>query len=213
MRQGRDAEAIALAEEALSLIDEEALKTEALLALGVLGLARLRRGELMGAFEAADRAVWHLRAMPPVAYWMQSTLAATAEVLWSLRERNWHPDAGMAAMLAARANHALAALSRFGRRFPLGRPSAALWQGLAAWVRGRRKPAMRHWRRALALADRYGAPYESARAHLELGRHLDPAALDRRQHLRRAEESFLELGCSADAERARSLLDGGDPRR
>jgi hypothetical protein len=210
-RQGRDREGLALAENCLSLIDERALKTEALLALGTLSLARLRLGDHMGAFEAADRAVWHLKTMPPVAYWMQTTLAATAEVLWSLQEMRWHPNAAVTATLPLRANHALSALRRFGRRFPLGRPHAALWQGLASWVHGRHHTALRHWRRAIALAERYGTPYECARAHLEIGRHLNPDAPDRRQHLHRAEELFLSLGCVSDASRAHALTTPGIP--
>jgi tetratricopeptide (TPR) repeat protein len=208
-RQGQDREAIVLTEHALGLIDERALKAETLLALGTLGLARLRGDDLAGAFDAADRAAWHLKSMPPVAYWMQTTLAATAEVLWSLLERRWQPTGGMAATLPVRADHALRALHRFARRFPLGRPHAALWQGLASWVRGRPASAFRHWHRAIALAERYRTNYECARAHLEIGRHLDARDLDRRQHLHRAEELFLSLGCSTDASRARALIVAG----
>ena len=85
-RQGHDRDGIALCGQALALVDETALKTEALLALATIGLARLRSGDLPGAFEAADRVAWHLKSMPPVAYWMQSSLASTAEVLWTLQE-------------------------------------------------------------------------------------------------------------------------------
>jgi tetratricopeptide (TPR) repeat protein len=210
-RQGRDRDGIALCGQALALIDETALKTEALLALATIGLARLRSGDLPGAFEAADRAAWHLKSMPPVAYWMQTALAGTAEVLWTLQELRWHPTPGVVATLPVRANHALTALRRFARRFPLGRPHAALWSGLAAWVRGRQGAAFRHWRRAIALAERYGTGYEGARAHLEIGRHLAADALDRRYHLHRAEELFLALGCPTDAGRARTLLAAGMP--
>jgi tetratricopeptide (TPR) repeat protein len=210
-RQGREDEAIALTERALGLIDETVLKTEALLALGTLALARLRSDDLAGAFDAADRAAWHLKSMPPVAYWMQTTLAATTEVLWSLLERRWRPNASVTATLPVRANHALRALRRFARRFPLGRPHAALWQGLASSVRGHPKSALRHWHRAIALGERYGTGYERARAHLEIGRHLAMDALDRRQHLHRAEELFLALGCPTDAARASALVTAGMP--
>jgi hypothetical protein len=45
-------------------------------------------------------------------------------------------------------------------------------------------------------------PYELARAHYELGRHLDrgqrsPLGLDRAGHLDRARDGFRAIGCPA----------------
>jgi hypothetical protein len=49
---------------------------------------------------------------------------------------------------------------------------------------------MRRWKRCIALAESLGTPYERARAHLEIGRHL-PDAPERRRHL---EEAVRLLG-------------------
>ena len=114
-------------------------------------------------------------------------------------------------MVAERLRPPRALFVPFRHGFPLGRPHAALWQGLASWVRGRPASAFRHWHRAIAFAERYGTHYECARAHLEIGRHLDARDLDRRQHLRRAEELFLSLGCPTDASRARVLMAASAP--
>jgi hypothetical protein len=53
-------------------------------------------------------------------------------------------------------------------------------------------------------------PYELARAHHELGRHLaggerSPLGLDRARHLERALAGFQAAGCSADLRRVQAL--------
>jgi hypothetical protein len=53
-------------------------------------------------------------------------------------------------------------------------------------------------------------PYELARAHFELGRHLTPGqrsplGLDRAGHLDQAAAGFRTTGCSADLRRAQAL--------
>ena len=55
-------------------------------------------------------------------------------------------------------------------------------------------------------AERFGLPYESARAHYEIGRHLEPTHPDRSAHLTRAEAEFRRLLIEPDIRRVHALL-------
>ncbi len=208
VRLGREAEALPLYAAALAYVDENAMKTEAIWGFGMLALARLRSGDPQGAYEMADRALWHVLGTKPVAYWTQHGTAATAEVLSTLFESGWQPPGERSEVVATRARQAVAGLRRFARRFPLGRPHAQLWHGLQQWA-GRRPARAHHaWQRALELAERLHTPYERGRAHLEIGRHQRPEAYGRRHHLDQAIEIFERLGCTRDRDRALAELGG-----
>jgi hypothetical protein len=99
---------------------------------------------------------------------------------------------------------------RYAARFPLGRPHAQLWQGLAAHLNGRPRRALRHWRRSVELAERLRTPYELGRAHFEIGRHLSRGDDTRRDHLSRAVEGFEQLGCATELEWVRRELASGE---
>jgi tetratricopeptide (TPR) repeat protein len=213
-RLGQDAEAVRLLESVLGVLDEETMRAEAICAFGLLAMARLRCGDEPGAYEAADRMLRHTRSMRPVAYWLQPTLAGAAEALVTLVERSWRPlpDGGVA--VRARTREAVAVLVQFARHFPLGRPHALLWTGLDAWTKHKPRAATRAWARALAAAERLGTPYELARTHLEIARHLPLDHQDRKEHLHRAAMHFERLGCAADVrqvrlETVRRAEDGG----
>ena len=203
-RLGRDEDGVRILVEALAAIDEQTMRAEAITGFGILALARLRTRDPAGAFEAADRAVGHIRTMKAVAYWTQPGIAGAAEVLLSLLAVGWAPTPAVRARLSTQGREAVLAMRRFARHFPLGRPYAALWSGTAAWIAGRARRAHRLWERAIALAEQLGTPYECARAHLEVGRYLPMDSPDRLHHLHRAEELFDKLGSVRDAAVARA---------
>jgi tetratricopeptide (TPR) repeat protein len=194
VRLGRAAEALPLYEEAMSRLDEQAMRTEAIWACGGLALAALRLEQPERALEHARRALGFLRARAPVAFWTQQGTAAAAEVLLALLERCPKQDRGQRA-LADDAALACAAMRRYARRFPLGRAHALLWRGLLQWLTGRTGRGMRTWRSAVAAAQALGLPYEQARAHFEIARHLPQDHGDRAMHLDRAQALFEQLGC------------------
>jgi serine/threonine protein kinase len=194
-RLGDDRDAIRFEEEALTMIDESVLKTEAVCAYGVLALARLREQDPAGAYEAAGRSVDHIRSMAPVAYWTQQSIAATAEVLLSLRENGWTPNGAVASHLRTQGIQAVQAMQRFARHIVLGRPQALIWKGLLASLEGKESSARKLWSGAVLLAERLGMPYECGRAHLEIARHLPVGHVDRRRHLERARDVFEGARC------------------
>jgi tetratricopeptide (TPR) repeat protein len=208
VRLGRAAEAVPLLEDALSRLDEQAMRTEAIWAYGGLALACLRLERHQRALESARRVLGHVASRAPVAYWTQQGTAAAAEVLLTLLEERCEP-AGERRRLAAEAAAACTAVRRFARRFPLGRAHGALWSGLLAWQTGRPHRAMQHWRRAITIAQNHQQPFEETRAHLEIGRHLPAGRAERAAHLERARLLAHALGCAHELDRIRRVL--GEP--
>src|SRR5262249_12283145 len=102
-RLGRDEDAVRLYVQALGAIDEQTMRAEAITGFGVLALARLRAEDPAGAFEAADRALGHIRAMKPVAYWTQPGISGAAEVVLSLLAAGWAPTSLVRERLSVRA--------------------------------------------------------------------------------------------------------------
>src|SRR5262249_41732458 len=160
LRLGRNQEAMALYDAAAALIDEAALKTEAIWTHGMLGLARLRTGNAAGAYEAAARALSNLREAPPVAFWTQQGIAATTEVFLLLCEKRWRFEVDGGTRITNASREACDALRKFAKRFPLGQPHAALWRGLWWWLTGHHARAFRSWRRAIAAAEQLHTGYE-----------------------------------------------------
>ena len=198
VRLGRAAEALPLFEDAMERLDEQAMRTETIWACGGLALASLRLNQPERALEYARRALGYLGAHAPVAFWTQQGTAGAAEVLLTLLERCQEPEQRRA--LADQAALACSAMRRFARRFPLGRGHALLWRGLLEWLTGHTRRALKTWRSAIAAAQALGLPYEQARAHLEIGRHLPLGDRERATHLDQAQMLFEQLGC-ADAPR------------
>ncbi len=203
-RLGEHHAALQLLESALAMIGEDVLKTEAICALGELALVHLKLGNPAKAYETADRALVHIRPMRPVTFWLQPVIASTAETLLSLLEAGWAPTPAIRIRLPLQARQAVAAMQRFARHFPLGRPHAALWAARSAWIGGSRRRAIRLWIRTVALAEQLGTPYEGAVAHLELGRRLAAGSPDRDRHLAAAAAMFERLGCTAEVAEARA---------
>jgi tetratricopeptide (TPR) repeat protein len=207
LRLGHSQDAIALYHQAVTNVDDDAMRTEAIWGWGGLALAQLRAGDRIGAQESAGRALSYIAKKTPVAYWTQQGTAATAEVFLWLLEQHAAGDEKSRAALRARAREACAGMSRYARRFPLGQPHAHLWEGLHAWLSGRRRRGMRLWRKAIAAAEHRRTPYELGRAHFEIGRHLPLDADRRRAHLEEAVKVFRKIGCAADLAAALAELE------
>jgi len=68
-----------------------------------------------------------------------------------------------------------------------------LWRGCLEHLGGRPARAEASWRECLMQASRFELPYEAARAHYEIGRHLAAGAPERSEHLARARDGFRHL--------------------
>jgi predicted ATPase/DNA-binding SARP family transcriptional activator len=171
-------------------------------------LAAGRPAEAWQATRTADRLVG------PGPSFVQYSLEAHAgvpEVCLALLEQDGGGAAGVdPAELRTTAAAGVRRLRRYARTFPMARPRALICLGWSRWLDGRPIAARRAWARAVREAERRRMPYELARAHHELGRHLaagerSPLGLDRAGHLERALAGFEAAGCGADRRRVQEL--------
>ncbi len=190
-------------EELDELSAQAASGADGILGRGMLALAWLRRGEPARALEQADATLAIALRSRPTVYYDTWPLSGAAEVYLARLE------AGAPARddLLARARRLCGVMRGFAFMNPMARPRLALAEGRLAWVQRRPERARRHWRRALASAERLGMPHERGLAHLELGRHLPQGAPARSDHLGAALTVFAELGAERDRDRVRTHLD------
>jgi eukaryotic-like serine/threonine-protein kinase len=196
VRAGRHDEARAVLRDALdrfATMDQFTMRSEHAIALGAHAVASLRAGDQAAAWESAARAAALLTESRPVAYWLLEAIGRTSEALFGLLEIGAPSPAHHRAVLA-RAEQVVRAGRQFARMFPIGWPLALLSAGSLAWMQGRRRRGRTQWRRALAVACRLEMPFETARAHAELGRHMPDDTGARREHLARAAAIFEQLG-------------------
>jgi hypothetical protein len=128
----------------------------------------------------------------------------------NLLERS-EPAGTYLAKLDATATRGLRLLRRYARSFPMARPRALTWQGWCQWLESRHRIALRAWAQAVQESERLAMPWELARAHYELGRHLasnerSPFGLQGTQHLDQAKSILEALGCGSYPTDADALI-------
>jgi tetratricopeptide (TPR) repeat protein len=215
-------EAVTLAESALALLAKTADRSEEIKALAAIAVARLRQGQLQLAQEATDKVMHLIMESPPTVFSTLEGYAGAAAVYLALWETEAISDSSKPETtnqkstiknLKSNARQACKALHRYARVFPIGQPSAWLWQGLYDWLSGHPGRARRAWQKSLAAARKLNMPYDQGWAHFEIGRHLprqDPA---RSSHLNRAAEYFAQAGATYDLARVHHLSDAGSDTR
>jgi predicted ATPase/DNA-binding SARP family transcriptional activator len=217
LRADPDAPALAgWSEEAARLLPDVARIDAARFhaAMARMHLAAGRAADAWQATSTADRLVGPGPSFVPYAL---EAHAGVPEVCLALLERDGGGAAGVdPAELRATAAAGVRRLRRYARTFPMARPRALVCLGWSHWLDGRPAAARRAWARAVREAERLRMPYELARAHHELGRHLaagerSPLGLDRTGHLERALAGFQAAGCGADLRRVRALAGSTAP--
>ena len=166
-----------------------------------LGAARFQfaaghPAEALRAMRTADELVGR---EPSLTQYTLEGQAGVPEVCLALLERSEPADADPAD-LHATATRGLRRLRRYARSFPMARPRALTCQGWHQWLENRHRTALRAWAQAVEESERLAMPWELARAHYELGRHLadserSPFGLHKTEHLDRARSIMEALGC------------------
>lgn len=206
LRTGDANDALVLLEEIEAWTTSTASNSEILWQRGLLALTWLRLGQHAKAQQVAD-SVQPLLAKRPVAYWLQNSLAALAEVYLAL----WHSAPGGSAAakaLQARSVAACRRVQRFGDAFAFGRPHGLLWQGVLQWQGGQAALAEATWLSCVAEAERLVMPWEAALARRELGRHLPSADPRRAVLLEQAAATLTGLGATWDLQVAHQAIAG-----
>jgi class 3 adenylate cyclase/tetratricopeptide (TPR) repeat protein len=171
---GQDAEAAAATEELAALRWNAGTVHGDLPLRTARALTGLRAGDQAGAERAALEAAALLEKLMPAYHGYVFDAAGTADVLIQLLEQPGGA-AGPAGAARTRAlRHAMGALRRLARVFPIARPWLALLKGRAQRLQGHREAAIAQWRAAIALGERFEMPYPAALAHKELGTEPPP---------------------------------------
>jgi predicted ATPase/class 3 adenylate cyclase len=166
-----------------------------ILGYGLFALTRWRHGQVEEALAAAKPAEEIMSRSNQVAHYLLAPYAGLAEVYMGAWEA-LGPDKARVQAMQRRTRRLCRVLAQFCLMYPVGRPEMWLVYGQYQWLRGRPRRARFAWQKALAAAQRYRMPYEEARAHLALGRHLPAAEPDRPAHLARARELFTQIGAT-----------------
>ncbi|MFQ5399559.1 MAG: AAA family ATPase [Anaerolineae bacterium] len=193
VRLGQYQAAAAAANQSLAVLQAGKLNDPAVAITnyGVLGVVHARLGDAAAAREAAEEALSLLRAHFSTILGGVVAHVFTAEAFLELLER---PGMAGDKALVQGAKDACRFIFKRVRSFPIGEAPAWLCQGRLAWLLGRPAKAVKSWRKCLALAERYGMPYEAGMAHFYLGQHLPAGNGERPSHRARAIEILSELG-------------------
>ncbi|HND50491.1 MAG TPA: hypothetical protein PLL95_18120, partial [Anaerolineales bacterium] len=165
---------------------------------GASAQAVLQRGDLQAAKEFAEQAMSLISKVKPTSFYILEGYAGVSEVYLTALEHGINSEDLKSARRAVKALH------EFGHLLKVGQPRAWLHQGLLHWAEGQQKKAYRGWKKSLALAEQLSMPYETARAHYEIGRHLPPHESARQIHLEKANEIFTALGAKYELMQAQS---------
>jgi eukaryotic-like serine/threonine-protein kinase len=202
LRLGREPEATALLDASL-VWSVDGPVPDILNGHGLLALAHLQRGDRRAARVSAERALDLITARRPVAYWIQQSIAAVAEVFVTLTATA--SSSGERAELLRLAARACKGARTFAQVFPFGEASALLWRGHLEQLTGEPRRARASWYAARSLAARLGMLYESAQADFAIGRFSRDAA-ERRYYLGCALDTFTALEVAPDITLARAEL-------
>ncbi len=201
IRLGQLEKAAGYLENALELLEKHDDQVTEIEVNGLLGLARLRSGDVDGALEAVQNASALLGKSLPTTYALFQGLTGIAEVYldrWlSDKNRNhWEKLA----------RQACRNLHNYARIFNIGRPMAWYYQGYCDWNEDKKKRAIKAWQKSLDEARKMKMPYEEGLANLALGLHLETREPAREYHLQQAVIQFAELGAEDMLEIARRAL-------
>jgi tetratricopeptide (TPR) repeat protein len=192
LRMGQDAETLALLKDSPVNSGGPIGVTDAILGGGLSAVAHWRLGNHVEARQAAESTVGRIASTRPMVGYSLDGYAGAAETLLAIAEKSPSPDAARSAASAC------GYLRGFARVFAISRPRAALLSGREHWGRGRRRRAVRAWRKALKLAEHLGMPFEIGLAHKALAVHLPVADASRSRHLTEAVEVLTRLGAIHD---------------
>ena len=198
--QARLAQGLALASgEAVSYLADS----------GLLALALFERGDFDAARVLLDEGLSIMATLPRLA--TAHHLLNGLDTFSELTLRFWEREAPLPGSAAwkrweGQATLAITRTNGYARMFAIGTPMAAQRVALQHWLCGRRSKALAAWRHAIAEGERTAIPYETAKAHLELARHLPAGDAQAGAHAAQAATLFGQLGAHAGLRQARALI-------
>ncbi|MEX8503546.1 MAG: AAA family ATPase [Leptothrix ochracea] len=208
IRQGRYEEGIEWARRGVTLAQASGEAVSYLADTGLLAMSLFEAGQVPAARALVDEGISLLAALPhtPTAHHVMNGLDTFSELIL----RFWELDAPSRGSPSWRrwARHAAMATTRmsgFAKVFTIGSPMAVQRQAMQHWLHGRHAKAIKAWKHAITEGERMRIPFETAKAHFELARHLPPSDPEHHHHTLQALTLFQSIGAYGLAERARSL--------
>jgi predicted ATPase/class 3 adenylate cyclase len=203
LRQGDNpGRIIRLLEESASAPDEVMNDLDWIIVFSSLAQAYMRQDQDAKALEQVSRATKVIAAIArPTNSLALLGYADVAGVYLSLWEKD--VDSEDRNLLRHAAHRVCEDMKVYARLVPSGKSIIWLYQGLYDWLDGRPRKSQATWQEALILADTLGMPYDQARVHYQIGRHLGEGETTkegwgRREHLNRAAELFARFGAKYD---------------
>lgn len=208
IRRGNFNEAVTHARQAQALARATGEAVSYLADSGLLALALFELGDFGAARALLDEGLAIMSTLPRLAtaHHLLNGLDTFSELVLRFWERE-APPSGSAAWKQW-SQHAAMATTRtsgYARMFDIGAPMAAQRLALQHWLHGRRAKALTAWQHAIAEGERTAIPYETAKAHLELARHLPAGDPQAQAHATQAMAIFGRLGAHAGLQQARAV--------
>lgn len=182
---------------ALSLSDQ-------ILGYASLAISWWRQGRKGKALKYCAPAAELIAKSSPVSQYLLCAYTCFMEVYLSLWEVD--PETGPERMKQARQINKV--LADYARMYTIARPRAWRFRAWFDWLSGRKRKAVKGWRKSLEEAERLAMPQELALAHFQLGRHLEDAVKGR-EHLESARRIWVAIGGHFHLERCERLLASG----
>jgi DNA-binding SARP family transcriptional activator len=190
--------AVELLARSVAMLKDEGMHQEEVEALGFLAFAQWSLGRPEAALSAAEKASLILERSAPNFFSQVEGYAGVVRTYLLAWEAETVSGGKPGSHLRQRTAHAVNALDRLARIFPVCVPRATIWHASLDWMGNRRASALRGWQKGLKLAIALEMPYEEALAHLELGSHLSQGDADRSRHLKLAEDLFKRQSAAGE---------------
>jgi len=212
IRQGKEALAIPMLEEALQILEELPNLASSINTNGQLALANLHLDRYGEAIAYADKVLDLAADRSPTVYSMDIGFSVVAEVYFELWEKALHaprpPRKTEPDILRPLAEKALKLLRAFQKVFPIGRPFFYYYQGRYQWLTGSPEKAFKSWRKGLEAAQQFNMLYEEGLIRVQLGTHKKGNLYERSEHCTRAIQIFEMMGAVHELQSAKRAQAG-----
>ena len=193
IRWGKAADAVAMLEEALRILEETPNVASSIETNGQIALAYLRLGQEEKALLHAERVLKLGEKLSPTVYSMDVGFSGVADVYFELWERSAN-DLSKSADLKQLAEKAIKLLVAFEKVFPIGQAVTPIYQAWYEWLTGKPDEAVKSLRRGLEAALKFNMVYEEGWIRLKLATYSQGNFDIRKRNLWRAIEIFEKMG-------------------
>jgi tetratricopeptide (TPR) repeat protein len=213
IRQGREAEAVPMLEEALQILEELPNLASLISIYGQLALAHWHLGQVERALSYAEKVLELAEDISPTVYSLDIGFSAICHVYFALWEKALRrPEAGLDPdRFKLLAERGMKLLRAYRKVFPIGQAYDRYYQGRYEELTGKPQLAVRSWRLGLEAARKYKLLFEEGLLRVKLGSYLrdDPVAC--REHFECAVEIFEEMGAVHKLSWAKKIWAGESP--